>query len=157
MQGEGLWGWHDYRVTSHGDFCISKKLGMDENETPFGDCLRMLTIESGPLTPAFVKRLMPPKLEDQYVQQQLVDGRQHPWDLESNILESNVDRPDKVVQDLETNLALEAGKLVCFRDLDKMVQRNSDVFNLIWQVLLSLNTKENSFHSHRHNPKRAVI
>lgn len=126
-----------------------KKVHLGNVKKPVEDRVRALNMKAGPLSPAFVQRLMPPQDDDDYVQQQLGEGRQLPWELEKEVLESNMDRLGKVIEDPETkNMQLDklingtkttyvpkAGKLKYFRELhqknrkdEQTAQQNSDVY-----------------------------
>jgi hypothetical protein len=78
------------------------KIHQGDNKKSIEERIRVLNTRAGPLSPDFVKRLMPPKDDDDFVHQQLLDGRRLPWDLDKEVLESNTDRPDKVIEDPET-------------------------------------------------------
>lgn len=126
-----------------------KKVHLGNVKKAVEDRVRALNMKPGPLSPAFVKRLMPPQDDDDYVQQQLREGRRLPWELEKEDLESNMDRLKKVIEDPETeNMQLDkringtkttyvpkAGKLKYFRELhqknrrdEQTAQQNSDVY-----------------------------
>lgn len=138
---------HD--VPLHGIF--AEKVDMGDDKQPIEVRVQALNNKAGPLTPDFVKRLIPPEDKDEYVQQQLLDGRKLPWDLNRQALHANADRPDKVIEDPATkNMQIEkmlrgtrtahnnvpkARKLDYFRELhlnnrkeEQTAQQNSDVY-----------------------------
>lgn len=78
------------------------KPNLEDEETPFEERLRLINSKAGPLSPAFVKRLMPPREHDDCVQQQLRKGRQLPWHLYKEILESLTKRHNQVIEDPAT-------------------------------------------------------
>lgn len=99
----------------------------------------------GPLSPAFVKNLMPPDVRDNHVQQALQDGRMLPWQLEKKILQCPVKRPGMAVRDpATTEMSPEsyilgtsttrvpgAAKLKYFHDLDAIDRANNAVYSEI--------------------------
>lgn len=78
------------------------ELNLEDEETPFEDRLRALNSKAGPLSPALVKRLLPPSGSDSCVQQQLRAGRRLPWQLGKEILESPMSRSDQAIEDPAT-------------------------------------------------------
>lgn len=116
------------------------RLDLGDETTPVEDRIRMLNTKAGPLSPAFVKRLLPPQNSDDYVQQQLRDGRKLPWQLKKEVLESPMNRSDQVVEDpatkdmklgniipgTKTTYVPEAGKQKYFQSLDQEEQNRKD-------------------------------
>lgn len=128
---------HDQSL--HGIFLT--KLDLEDEETPFESRLRALNTQAGPLSPAFVKRLLPPEGSDFCVQQQLRAGRRLPWQLDREILESPMDRPDQAIEDpatrdmqvgnfipdTKTSYVPKAGKQKYFQSLDRKKRNGEDI------------------------------
>ncbi|KAG8156996.1 hypothetical protein KVR01_013218 [Diaporthe batatas] len=128
---------HDHSL--HGIFL--KKLNLEDEETPFEIRLLVLNTEAGPLSPAFVKRLLPPNGSDSCVQQQLWIGRQLPWQLDKDILESSMFRPEWAIEDpatkdmqvgnfipdTKTSYVPKAGKQEYFKSLDRKKRNGEDM------------------------------
>lgn len=121
----------------HGIFLT--ELNLEDEETPFEDRLRALNSKAGPLSPALVKRLLPPSGSDSCVQQQLRAGRRLPWQLGKEILESPMSRSDQAIEDpatkdmqvgnfipdTKTSYIPKAGKQKYFQSLDRK-KRNGE-------------------------------
>lgn len=56
----------------------------------------------GPLSPAFVKKLMPLDVGDAHIHQELQEGRRVPWDLKREVLEDNAWRSKGAIRDKST-------------------------------------------------------
>lgn len=63
------------------------------------DTLDMAHKRPGPSTPAFVLRMLDSSKNYADIQNQLMEGRVLPWNLETNILQNNTERINKVVLD----------------------------------------------------------
>lgn len=64
--------------------------------------LEVHNANSGPLSPAFVKTLMPPQAADLQIQQQIRDGRCAPWELDQEELVDSTRRTKKAFRDPST-------------------------------------------------------
>lgn len=101
----------------------------------------------GPLSPAFVKRLMPLDVGDAHIQHELQEGRLSPWELTRGMLEDSTGRPVTVIRDNSTmEMRIDrfidgtrssagsvptANKQDFFHDMDNAIKANDDVYNQI--------------------------
>lgn len=101
----------------------------------------------GPLSPAFVKKLMPLDVGDAHIQHELQQGRLVPWELARGRLEYSEGRSvsairDKSTMDMRFDRFIDgtrssagsvpaASKQDFFHDMDKAVEANNDVYNQI--------------------------
>lgn len=109
--------------------------------------LENFNILPGPLSPAFVKKLMPPDVGDAHIHQELQEGRLAPWELKRGILEDNVFRSKGVIRDKSTmDMRIDrfidgtrssaegvpaASKQDFFLDMENAMKANDDVYNEI--------------------------
>lgn len=101
----------------------------------------------GPLSPAFVKRLMPLDVGDAHIQHELQEGRISPWELTRGMLEDSSGCTVRAIRDQSTmEMRIDrfidgtrssagsvptASKQDFFHDMDNVIKANDNVYNQI--------------------------